>query len=81
MFYATRRNLNYNEGDIIAYNASGGLRRLVLVEEKDDDIKNGRPGFSGVEVDPKTMKPYFHDSLGGGVWGYDDQITRVVKRN
>lgn len=81
MFY-TRRRFDYNEGDIISYSPFGGGRRLVLVDEKDSDIKNGRPGFSGQEVDPKTMQPFPESisSLGGGVWGYDDQITGVIKR-
>ena len=72
------RNMRYKEGDIIRYNAFGGLSRNVLVEEKDDDIKNGRPGFSGVHLDP-DLKPY-PEKDGMGVWGYDAQIVQVVKR-
>jgi len=71
------KQLNYGEGSIIIYNAFGGCRRKVLVEEKERDIKNGRPGFSGVMVGPDN-KPLADDDA--GVWGYDDQILQVVKR-
>jgi hypothetical protein len=69
---------DYKQGDIIRYNAFGGCGRTVLVEEKDDDIKNGRPGFHGVMVD-SNLKP-LPEKDGMGVWGYDSQIVRVVKR-
>ena len=36
---------SYNVGDTIEYIAFGGERRVVVVEEKSMDIKNGRPGF------------------------------------
>ena len=74
-----RRDLSYEEGDVIRYSAFGGLRRTVLVQEKDDEIKNGRPGFSGVLVDD-DYKP-LPEKDGMGVWGYDAQIIKVIKRS
>ena len=59
--------LNYKAGSTIKYTAFGGERRTVVVEEREANVKNGRPGFVGT-----TTK-------GEEVWGYDDQITQVVK--
>lgn len=64
-------NVEYKVGDVIEQHTSIGYTRLVRVEEKEADVKNGRPGFSGICVDPK---------MGHGVWGYDDQVLRVVER-
>lgn len=59
----------YDIGDTIEYSPFGGGVRVVLVDEKDSDIKNGRPGFGGTVAEgPDT---------GVSVWGYDSQITRV----
>lgn len=68
----------YKIGDIISYNAFGGLKRTVLVEDREDEIKNGRPGFSGklVGSDHKPLP----EKDGMGVWGYDSQIVRVIRR-
>jgi len=74
---APRKSLDYGEGSVIVYNAFGGLKRTVLVDEKESDIKNGRAGFSGELVGP-DLKPLPGDD--NGVWGYDDQIVRVVRR-
>jgi hypothetical protein len=63
--------MDYREGSVIEYTAFGGLKRIVLVTEKSDDVKNGRPGFDGKEQGS--------DSDSDGVWGYDDQISRVIK--
>lgn len=63
--------VNYNVGDTIQYRHFGGGVRTVLVEEKDSDIKNGRPGFAG---------ECLTEGDAGGVWGYDDQVICVVKR-
>lgn len=60
-------NLNYRVGSTIKYRTWGGEIRKVVVESKEDDIKNGRPGFDGQIRD------------GEWCWGYDDQITEVVK--
>jgi len=57
----------YKVGSTIKYRAWGGEVRTVVVDEKEDDIKNGRPGFGG------TTKS------GDDCWGYDDQIIQVVK--
>lgn len=62
--------VNYNVGDTIQYRAHGGEVRTVLVEDKDPDIKNGRPGFAGACVGGDV----------GSCWGYDDQVIRVVKK-
>lgn len=58
---------NYRVGSIIKYRAFGGEIRTVEVESKEEDIKNGRPGFDGTTTS------------GMDCWGYDDQIISVVK--
>lgn len=68
-------NSNYEVGDIIEYNAFGGELRRVLVESKSENIKNDRPGFDGVLVAAPE------DDQWRDVWGYDDQIVRVVTRS
>lgn len=60
--------MDYNIGDKVVY-WSGGFR-VVLVDEKDEDIKNGRPGFGGTVVGGPDD--------GMSVWGYDQQIERVI---
>jgi hypothetical protein len=60
---------SYNEGDVIVYRPFGGGTRVVLVDEKESDIKNGRPGFAGSIL--------MGEDIGMGVWGYDDQIVEV----
>ena len=62
--------MRYSEGSIIDYRLVTGEVRRVLITEKLDDVKNGRSGFDGVLV----------DDVGFEVWGYDDQIIRVVAR-
>lgn len=63
--------MDYGIGSVIEYSPFGGGTRQVKVDEKNSDIKNGRPGFGG-------------DLLGVGermsVWGYDSQITAVLSR-
>ena len=61
------KKLNYRVGSTIKYRAFGGEIRTVVVESKEEDIKNGRPGFDGM------VRP------GEWCWGYDDQIISVVK--
>ena len=61
--------LNYKAGSIIKYRPFTGPVREVLVENREEDVKNGRPGFVGT---------WF--AWGEDVWGYDDQIIEVVKR-
>ncbi len=67
--------VKYKEGDIIEYIAIGDERRIVKIVNKEKNIKKGYPGFDGDEVDPKTFKP-----TGNTYWGYDDTITKVVKK-
>lgn len=66
--------MNYEVGDtIIVSMASWGCKddRIVLVDEHEQDIKNGRPGFGGTVIEgPET---------GMTVWGYDTQVTGVRK--
>ena len=58
--------IKYKVGDTIQYRDFGGNLRTVLVNGREEDIKNGEPGFFGSMED------------GMGAWGYDDQIVRVV---
>jgi hypothetical protein len=60
--------LNYKAGSIIKYRPFTGPVRKVVVEDREEDVKNGRPGFVGTTTS------------GEDVWGYDDQIIEVVKR-
>ena len=62
--------MNYSNGSIIDYRTWTGEVRRIIVTEKLDDVKNGRSGFDGVLVDDATFE----------VWGYDDQIVRVIAR-
>lgn len=64
----------YDAGDTIEYHTFGGDRlRRVVVEERFDDVKNGYPGFDGICIEGGA-------DVGMSVWGYDDQIVRVVER-
>jgi hypothetical protein len=60
--------LKYKAGSTIKYRSFGGGVRTVVVEVREADVKNGRPGFVGTTTS------------GEDVWGYDDQIIEVVKR-
>ena len=64
--------MNYRIGSIIEYKTSTGELRRVRVTDKLADVKHGYSGFDAVILG----KP----EEDGGVWGYDDQITRVVVR-
>lgn len=46
--------------------------RHVRVTSIESDVKNQCPGFTGRMVDQHT------DALSVDVWGYDNQITRVI---
>lgn len=61
---------SYKVGDTVRYETFTGELRTVRVTAKLDEIKNGRPGFDGVEVQPH-IKPQLN------VWGYNSQILRV----
>lgn len=56
----------YQIGDVISYVPFGGGRRTGVVTNKEDDVKNGRPGFDMRGLD------------GESYWGYDDQIIEVT---
>ena len=68
-------NYDYQEGSIIEYKTFTGEIRRILVQCREDDIKNGRPGFDGVEV---GVTDNVINGVTCGVWGYDSQIVRVV---
>lgn len=61
--------MNYEIGDLVRYELWGGGTRVGVVTSKEDDIKNGRPGFGIRTAD------------GGRFWGYDDQIIGVDRRD
>lgn len=63
--------MDYAIGDIVIYWV-GTHYREVLVDEKEEDIKNGSPGFGGYVTNDVPDK-------GMCVWGYDSQIEMVVK--
>jgi hypothetical protein len=63
--------MDYRVGSIIEYTPFGGGLRRVNVTSVDMDIKNRRPGFAGT-----TMGG---DEDGLLVWGYDAQVSRVVR--
>lgn len=59
----------YGPGSIIVYTAFGGVTRRVVVDDREEDVKNGRPGFHGHMADDPAYT----------VWGYDAQITCVER--
>lgn len=63
----------YEVGDVVEYRPFGGGLRAVRVCDKDSDIKNGRPGFDGYLLDEEGDE--FKEAT---VWGYDEQIVRVL---
>jgi hypothetical protein len=60
---------DYKVGDIVTQHLGGNETRDVVVTDREDNVKNGRPGFSGHVVGKPSLT----------VWGYDDQIRRVRK--
>ena len=70
----------YRRHSIILYRPFGGGVRRVKVRKKEENVKNERPGFEGVEVG-ENNKPLHPKEVrrGMGVWGYDDQIIEVIK--
>ena len=50
-------------GEMIVYCTFSGMRRAVKVTAVHEDVKNGHPGFDGV------------DTSGNSCWGYNDQIV------
>lgn len=76
--------MEYRVGSIIEYLSFGNDRRTVKVDAKDENIKNDRPGFSGVEVQRRTYRTETGiagrwEKTGDEWWGYDYQITRVIE--
>jgi hypothetical protein len=61
-------NKNYKVGDTVTYITFSGVRRSVVVKNKEEDIKNGYPGFEGSDKD------------GNDCWGYDDQIDGIYPK-
>lgn len=68
--------MDYKVGDVIAQEPFGGGVRYVLVQGKEEDVKNGYPGFDGILV---TSDGTPIEGEYTGVWGYDDQIVEVIK--
>lgn len=66
--YVEPMTKNYRIGDTVVYSNNLGQRLRVVVDDKQDDIKNGSPGFSGVTT------------TGDEVWGYDDQIISIIAK-
>lgn len=62
--------MDYRENSIIEYSPFGGGTRRVRVTNVEDEVKNGMPGFDGDLLDGEIVV--------GQVWGYSDQVTRVV---
>jgi hypothetical protein len=62
-------NFDYTVGSTITYNLWGGDTRTVKVTHKDEDIKNGDPGFGTGKNGSRPVT----------VWGYDNQISKVDK--
>lgn len=68
-------------GDIIEYSTFTGQSRIVRVSCKLDDVKYGEPGFDAVTQVFNSATGRYEDSPGPfhSVWGYDDQIVRVIQ--
>lgn len=68
---------SYKVGDVI-WQEIGPWSRHVLVTKRAANIKNGRPGFDGLLCD--SHGNVCGDRFGPGVWGYDYEVAKVVKR-
>lgn len=62
-------DIDYKAGDTIVYNSFGGSR-TVVVTDRYEDVKNGRPGFDAHLLDDPSAL----------VWGYDAQILSVIRQ-
>lgn len=77
--------MEYQVGSIIEFRTFAGDLRLVRVDTKTDDIKDGRQGFSGQDVQRRAYRTetgisYRWEQINKDEsWGYDYQITRVVR--
>ena len=65
--------MNYQVADTIEYTTFDGSVRRVYVQSKENNIKNGLSGFTGILEDAGQFDA---DPDGYGVWGYDHQITK-----
>lgn len=67
-------NIEYNIGDVVEVWMSMDRTqvRWIEVDQIEDDVKNGLPGFAGVAVYDTTAPAPFR------AWCYDARITRVV---
>lgn len=72
-------------GDRIGYRTFTGQRRVIIVDEVSEDIKNGRPGFGGVDYYVIAEMTNWHDvqahlRAGGRIWDLDlapEQFARL----
>lgn len=64
--------MHYEVGNIVEHITFNGGTRQVIVFEKHEDVNKGKPGFDGREIINDGW------TLGNDVWGYDEQIVRVV---
>lgn len=73
---------NIKPGDVVSYTPFGGGERLTQIVEREADVKNGQPGFTGnlVKIEDDVVIPIVVNGI-SEVWGYDRQITRIVRRS
>jgi len=73
--------IRYNVGDIILQQSWTSGQRLIRITNKSSDIKNGEAGFDGIVCDKDGKEVDTKPSSWNKVWGYDDQIIKVVKKS
>lgn len=61
-------------GDLVLLKNSGGA--VVRITRMRNDVKNGRPGFDGVLVNPGTA--FRISRAGNEIWGYTTEIARKL---
>ena len=62
----------YMRGDIVTYKDFMGQIKSVQVVAREKNIKNGKPGFTGI------FSGIGHQyKTGTTLWGYDDQIIAI----
>lgn len=70
--------VEYEVGDIIEYGPLGGGVFVAKVKVKSEDIKGNSQGFLATLIHNKA--PRTANKPGSGVWGYDEDVIRVVRR-
>jgi hypothetical protein len=70
----------YAVGDTIEYSAFGGVRRTVLVTNREEEIKNGRPGFDGITTEGESVWGTTTRSPGSPARSADRSALRAVPR-